>query len=167
MSLFSKATAVMAFAFASASSSSFTTAVAVAGTDIGTDTDTGGVSVANTNCLQLTAPIWKETIGNVDAYPYVDETVQITSQDVDTVTFSVNQLWKEDGTPMVAVHYRNTDEGDEFCDMNAPIGGIGFEVAQSYTVHCSHGYAEVSIYSYVGTQEDFNAEECEACAARK
>jgi hypothetical protein len=38
-------------------------------------------------------------------HPYVEEAIQITPQDLDTVSFSINQLWMEDGTPIVAVHY--------------------------------------------------------------
>jgi len=58
------------------------------GADDDTNDDTF-ISVDD-DCLRLMAPIWKETIGNVDEYPYVDETVQILSQDDVTVTFSVN-----------------------------------------------------------------------------
>jgi hypothetical protein len=126
---------------------------------------------ANTNCLGLTSPIWKESIGNVEEHPYVEEAIKITSQDVDTVSFSINQLWMEDGTPMVALHYRDVlgggGEGEEVCDMNAPSDGslIEFDFTQEYTAQCSHGYAEVGVYLYVGPNDSFDVEECEACSA--
>ena len=134
-------------------------------------TTTSGV--ANTNCLHLTAPIWKETIGNVEEHPYVEDAIQITSQEVDTVSFSINQLWMDTGTPMIAVHYRDVllgggGEGEEVCNMNAPTDGDGlveFEFTQEYTAQCVHGYAEVGVYLYVGPDDTFNVEECEACSA--
>merc|ERR1712194_327362 len=114
------------------------------------------------------APIWKETIGNVDDYPYVRETVQILSQDDVTVTFNVNQLFMTEGTPMMAVHYRdvNNENGDEVCDMNASGKDLSaLNSAQEYTAQCTYGYADIGVYSYVGPKEDFSEEECEACAA--
>merc|ERR1712194_356173 len=125
-------------------------------------------SSSTSDCLQLMAPIWKETIGNVDDYPYVRETVQILSQDDVTVTFNVNQLFMTEGTPMMAVHYRdvNNENGDEVCDMNASGKDlIALNSAQEYTAQCTYGYADIGVYSYVGPKEDFNEEECEACAA--
>ena len=113
------------------------------------------------------APIWKETIGNVDDFPYVKETVQILSQDDVTVTFTVNQLVMTEGTPMMAVHYRDVNEnGDEVCDMNASGKDlIALNSAQEYTAHCTYGYADIGVYSYVGPHDEFNKEECEACKA--
>lgn len=127
-----------------------------------TDTETGG----DIECTQQSKPIWKESIGN-EAYAFKDEFVVITRQDVDTVTFSVNQKWKSDGTPMVSVAYRNIEGNERVCDKRASTNGtlIGSGSSKEYTAHCSHGYSEVGIYSYVGTTVDFDVEECEACTA--
>merc|ERR1719491_102861 len=72
-----------------------------------------------------------------------------------------------EGTPMMAVHYRDVNEnGDEVCDMNASGKDlIALNSAQEYTAQCTYGYADIGVYSYVGPKEDFNEEECEACAA--
>merc|ERR1712194_467134 len=42
---------------------------------------------------------------------------------------------------------------------------IALNSAQEYTAQCTYGYADIGVYSYVGPKEDFNEEECEACAA--
>merc|ERR1719491_761542 len=72
-----------------------------------------------------------------------------------------------EGTPMMAVHYRDVNEnGDEVCNMNASGKDlIALNSAQEYTTHCTYGYADIGVYSYVGPQDDFNEEECEACKA--
>jgi hypothetical protein len=43
-------------------------------------------------------------------------------------------------------------EGEEVCDMNATSDGslVEFDFTQEYTAQCSHGYAEVGVYLYVG-----------------
>jgi predicted nucleic acid-binding Zn finger protein len=100
----------------------------------------------------------------------MDAMVQITSQDVDAVTFSVQQLWNQEGVPMVAVHYRDLTQGggEDVCNMNAPNQGtnlVQYEDAEEFTAQCTHGYADVGVYVYVGPSDDFNVEECEACSA--
>ena len=129
----------------------------------------GSNSVGNSPCDALTEPIWKETTGS-DNYPYMDAMVQITSQDVDAVTFNVQQLWNKAGVPMVAVHYRDLGSGEDMCTMNAPQEDgtsrlIPYDSVDAITAHCTHGYADVGVYVYVGPADDFNVDECEACTA--
>jgi len=110
-------------------------------------------------------PILLETIGNATSYS--EEAVQIISQDIDTVTFSVSQLWMEQGTQMISVHYRDVTEGDETCDMNAPNDGglVEFNVSKEYTAVCTNGYTQIGVYLFVG--ETFDEDECESCSVSK
>lgn len=123
-------------------------------------------SVANENCSTLTNPIWKETIGNEKDFPYDEDAVTITGQYVDEVTFTVTQIWAEEGVPMVSVHYRTTD-GDETCSMetNDGVTLIPYGFTKDYTAQCFHGYAEIAVYTYVGDNADFDIDECEGCSA--
>jgi hypothetical protein len=73
--------------------------------------------VPNEDCSNLSVPIWKETTGAGDDFPFDEAMVAITSQSIDEVTFSVSQIWNENGLPMISVHYR-TLEGDDHCSMN-------------------------------------------------
>ena len=117
-------------------------------------------SVANPNCASLTVPNFVKTLGNAVDYPYNEGATQILSQDVDTVSFSVSQLWMDAGTPMVAVQYKVEADGvtdgpdtdtQWTCDVNAPeSGGIEYDSSQEYTAQCVEGYAEVGIFVFVG-----------------
>jgi hypothetical protein len=147
---FSKVGMALVFALASASSAS------------------ADGSVANTNCIQLTLPLFTESIGNDEEHPYVEEAIQITSQDVDTVNFSVSQVWMDAGTPMVAVQYQDVDEDGAVawtCNMNAPQEKIAFDSTQEYTAQCIHGYAQVMVFVYVGLDNGFDIDEYAACTA--
>ncbi|OEU06771.1 hypothetical protein FRACYDRAFT_253369 [Fragilariopsis cylindrus CCMP1102] len=127
----------------------------------------GEASVANEGCSHLTEPIWKETIGNGSDFPFDVSTVTITGQHVDEVTFHTSQLWNENGLPMVAVHFRTLD-GDEQCSMetmDVENALIPFGTTKDYTAQCSHGYAEIGVYIYVGDEETFDIDECESCSA--
>lgn len=119
------------------------------------------------DCSTSTSPQWKESAGNAGGFPYVDSAIEITSQDTDSVTFSVAQSWIDPGTPMFAVHYRSASEEEEVCEMTANDDGtlVAYESSKSYTAECSHGYAEIGIYLYVGRDDAFVAAECEACTA--
>jgi hypothetical protein len=127
-------------------------------------------SVANTSCKSLTVPLFQFTVGN-EGYPFNEDATHITSQDVDTVTFSVSQLWMDTGTPMVAVQYRDVSVEEDVdvewtCNINTPQELIEFESTQEYTAQCVHGYAEVGVYAYVGGLGTvFNINEYEACTA--
>jgi len=94
---------------------------------------------------------------------YSEEAVQIISQDSDSVTFSVSQLWMEQGTHMISVQYRDVNKGHEVCDMDAPDDGglVKFDVTKEYTAECTNGYTDIGIYLFVG--ESFDADECESC----
>ena len=123
-------------------------------------------SYVTADCAQSTAPIWRETIGDAESYPFDPDTINIVSQDGESVVFEVNQLWVEEGTPMFAVHYRSLAEGEEVCDMDALEDEvIPYESSQTYTAECVHGFAEISVYVYVGENDAFVPEECEACQA--
>lgn len=120
-------------------------------------------SVANPNCLELTTPLWKETIGNAN-FPFNPDAIEITSQDIDTVSFKVNQLWAEGGTPFVAVKYRT--DAEDTCAMESNGKGlVEFGTSMEYKADCSHGYAEIGVYFYAGDAEGVIVEECESCAA--
>ena len=94
--------------------------------------------------------------------------MQIWEQNVNDVVFSVSQLWKEEGVPMIAVNYRSSssDSGDDTCEMQTTEDGtlILFNSTEIYTAQCIMGYAEIAVYVYVGPDDDFDIEECEACA---
>ena len=157
-------TLLFAFALAAASSASSASAASA--------------SVANPNCASLTVPTFEKTLGNADGYPYNEDATQIISQDVDTVSFSVSQLWMEEGTPMVAVQYKVEADGvtdgpdtdtDWTCDMknDESSEGIEYESTQEYTAQCVEGFARVGIYVFVGGLNDgpFDIDAYDACTA--
>eukprot|EP00536_Pseudo-nitzschia_multiseries_P016209 jgi/Psemu1/45347/gm1.45347_g len=147
------------------SSTSLLAAVAALAAPIASDAS--GHAVADANCQSLTTPIWKETIGNGEEFPYNEKAIEITSQDVDSVSFNVNQLWVEAGTPSLSVAFVSEETEQEMCTMESKSGGalVDYKSTTEYTAHCSHGYAEVGVYLYVGSKDTFIAEECESCAA--
>ena len=134
----------------------------------GSSASAAAVSGHGGGCSQFTEPIWKETIGNGEEFPYEAAAVTLTGQAVDEVTFTVAQLWNATGLPMVAVHYRTVD-GAETCALETTEEGsstwIPFAATQEFTAQCSHGYAEVGIYIYVGDAAEFDVHECDGCVA--
>jgi hypothetical protein len=77
------------------------------------------------------------------------DTVQIVSQDKDSVTFSVSQKWKGcggDGGKLgwVATDYINT-HGDLECVKKSD---LSCGLAETYTAHCTDGIAVVDLYSF-------------------
>jgi hypothetical protein len=125
-----------------------------------------GEAVPSEDCTDIGDPILQDTIGNGDDFPYDESIVTITAQNIDEVTFSVSQIWNENGLPMVSVHFRTLD-GEDQCSMQTNDDGsmIPFGEIGEFTAMCSHGYAEVSVYAYVGSEENFDVSECESCVA--
>ena len=128
-----------------------------------TDTELDCIKIAPT-------PIWKEIIGNPsEEYSNLKHAVQITnSKRSDSVTFTVSQLWLEQGAPMVAVYYPGGQNGEKVCDMEATSNDgtfIEYGTTKEYTAECTYGYADIGIYVYVGSMDKFNIEECESCSA--
>jgi hypothetical protein len=122
------------------------------------------LGVSGEDCTKVSNPLLKEIVGNGD-FPYNDATVSITARDTDEVTFNVIQFWDQDGIPLVAVHYP-TLEGDDQCTKETMKDGlIPYSEPFEFTAKCIDGYAEVSVYAYVGLQDDFDIAECESCAA--
>mmetsp|Transcript_54625 Transcript_54625/g.61988 ORF Transcript_54625/g.61988 Transcript_54625/m.61988 type:complete len:450 (-) Transcript_54625:213-1562(-) len=131
------------------------------------------------NCTDIPPEIiWKETLGNPsDDFSYLEDAVQIittndsqSSSSIDTVTFTVSQVWLKQGTPMIAVQYPGGINKEEVCHMEASrIDGapliIEYGTTDNYTAACTHGYADISVYLYVGNVVNFDVEECESCSA--
>ena len=121
------------------------------------------------DCTTQSDLILEEATGNYKEFPYAEGVVQIREQNIDDVIFSVSQLWKEEGVPMFAVNYRSSSSGsgDDTCEMQTTNDGtlILFNSTEIYTAQCIMGYAEIAVYVYVGPDDDFDIEECEACAA--
>lgn len=139
------------------------------------------------NCTVVSPlPIWKQTIGNLsESFTYLNDAVEITAtaskSSIDSVTFVINQIWLKEGAPMIAVHYPSGKDRVEVCDMetsdttngNGTTGAFSSSsliefgsTTQEYIAQCSHGYADIGVYLYVGpTNDDFNVQECEACSA--
>jgi hypothetical protein len=117
-------------------------------------------------CVELSQPIINEIAGNDSVYTSVDEfeisPVTITSQNVDDVSIKVTQVFNSNGIPMMAVGYRGSESSELECEMEAPQVDYNFEM--EITAQCDMGYAEISLYLYVGSSNDFDAEECEACS---
>ena len=96
-----------------------------------------------------------------------------SDSEIDYVTFTVSQLWNEQGLHMIAVNYAIGNEGGEtICDMQVgssdsdeAVQLVEYGSTTEYTAQCVYGYAEVNVYLYVGDSNDFNFEECESCAA--
>jgi len=152
--------------------------ISLGGADIGSIYKVTTFAIANqeeTDCLEVPPePILQETIGSVlNSNAFLDDAVQIvgsgfdSDNDVDYVAFTVNQLWNKEGLPMIAVSYAEGNQGEMVCDMqtSSSLGLIEFESVTKYSAQCAHGYAEISVYLYVGDSDDFNIEECESCAA--
>jgi hypothetical protein len=77
------------------------------------------------------------------------DTIQIVSQDKETVTFSVSQKWKgcNDNSQTlgwVATDYINA-KGDLVCDKKS---NLSCGLAETYTAHCTDGIAVVDLYSF-------------------
>lgn len=68
-------------------------------------------------------PVLIDSLGAAESYPFTPDAIQITSQDTDTVTFSVAQLYDLGGTPMFAISYQ--DHG-EVCDKEAYDDGLDY-----------------------------------------
>jgi hypothetical protein len=93
-----------------------------------------------------------ETIGtNIELPP---GTVDIQSIDGGSVTFDITQLWSDNMSTGV---YYYTESGAPKFDLS---NNVDYAVTQSYTAQCFLGYAEFSIYAYVGA--DAPESECEA-----
>jgi len=156
-------------------------AIATTGTDPNEEEEEGsGSSTATSvnNCTEIPPEIiWKETLGNPsDEFSYLEDAVQIIntndsqSSSIDTVTFTVSQVWLKQGTPMIAVQYPGGINKEEVCNMEASrIDGapliIEYGTTDNYTASCTHGYADISVYLYVGNVVNFDVEECESCSA--
>jgi hypothetical protein len=112
------------------------------------------------------SPVLQETVGS-SGYPYIDNAVEIVSQGETSVTFNVNQVWLQDGTPMLAVSYRDSEQAEDICALEATPEGdiIPYDATHTYTAECHHGFAEIAVYLYVGTSTSFIFEECESCSA--
>jgi len=141
-------------------------------------TTTSPVVEAKDNCTEIPLEIMlKETLGNPsDEFSYVKDAVQIinnndsqSSSIDDTVTFTVSQVWLKQGTPMIAVQYPGGINKEEVCNMEASRNDgaplIEYGTTANYTAQCTHGYADISVYLYVGNVVDFDVEECESCSA--
>lgn len=107
--------------------------------------------------------ILKETIGS-GSNPYAEGAVQIIDSENDMVTFTLNQLWNSDGIPMMSISYPGGHEGATVCE-SAQDTLLEYNASEEYTAQCFHGYAEVSVYLYVGDPADVIFEECETCSA--
>jgi len=120
-----------------------------------------GETITDEDCSLRSKPILKDTSGNGSDFPFDTNALVITGQGVNEVAFSVSQIWNTDGLPMLAVHYRTLD-GDDKCSMETMDGDsmIPFRTTKDHVAKCSHGYADVSIYAYVGPKEDFDVSEC-------
>jgi hypothetical protein len=93
-----------------------------------------------------------ETIGeNMELPP---GTVDIQSVNGGTMTFDITQLWS--GSMSMGVYYY-TENGTPKLDLS---NKVDYAVTKSYTAQCFLGYAEFSIYAYVGA--DAPEFECEA-----
>lgn len=134
------------------------------------------VNTATAQCLQSPPePILKETIGSsLESNAFLKDAIQIVSVGSNSdqsknVTFAVNQLWSQEGIPMISVSYPGGNQGETVCDMQTGLGYepglVEFNSTTEYTAQCVLGYAEVSVYLFVGNLNDFNIEECESCAA--
>ena len=68
---------------------------------------------------------------------------------------------------MIAVHYDGGDDGEEFCNMNAPSDGglVEFGFTQEYTANCLHGFTDIGVYFFAGNLDGFDVEGCESCSA--
>jgi hypothetical protein len=108
-----------------------------------------------TDCIE-TAEL-QESIGASVDLP--DDAIEIVSQDGDTVEFVVNQLWGDVSIEMIAIHYHDSISSQE-CDMQQ---GVEIGRRMTYEAVCFEGFADVSIFVFVGV--GFNAELCEACQA--
>lgn len=118
------------------------------------------------DCLESSQAIIKEVVGNDSIYTVNGEfkipPVTVTAQNDDQVTVKVKQVFNPDGIPMMAVDYRDPETYESQCKMEAPKVNYDFEL--EITSQCVLGYTEFTLYMYVGSDDDFNVEECEACS---
>jgi hypothetical protein len=111
---------------------------------------------APTDCYDRAVQL-VETIGaNIELPP---GTVDIQDVNGGTVTFDITQLWSdEDGSMAMGVYYF-TESGSPKLDLG---NDVNYDVTKTYTAQCFKGYAEFSVYAYVGA--DAPESECEAAS---
>jgi hypothetical protein len=111
-------------------------------------------TTATTDCYDRAVQL-VETIGaNVDL-PL--GTVDIQSVNFVSVTFDIAQLWR-DNMSMGVYYY--TESGTPKLDLSE---NVDYGATKSYTAQCFFGYAEFSIYAYVGANAPQS--DCEASSA--
>lgn len=84
--------------------------------------------------------------GSIGGTKYYEVPLSIVSSDGDTVTFTVNQKWKDDcSISWIATSYRVSDDGDIRCDKETAVIP---DQAFKYTATCVDKTALVSVYVY-------------------
>jgi hypothetical protein len=81
--------------------------------------------------------------------------VDITTQSVDTVEFSISQKWES--LSMFAVQYNGADLAPS-CD----VMGTSLNSEAAFTSGCFKGFTEVNLYVYAGS---YVPDDCDACSA--
>ena len=78
----------------------------------------------------------------------------------DTVEFTVNQLWIEDGSAdLVAIQYHN-EAGSLECKTRH---NMVHEASTTQTAHCFCGYTDISVYVHLEEVDQSEFEFCDAC----
>jgi len=160
--------------YTSSGHSSHSSSISMAATVPVRSTGTVVPTKAKDTCTEIQPDvILKETLGNPsDEFSYLDSAVQIitnSQRNIDIVTFTVSQVWLKQGAPMISVQYPGGKNKEDICNMEAfsndgaPL--IEFGATDEYTAKCTHGYAHISVFLYVGDIVNFDIEECESCSA--
>ena len=124
------------------------------------------IEIPTEECVETSNAIIKEVVGNGDVYTVDGEfeipPVTVTAQNDDEVTVTIKQVFNSNGIPMMAVNYRDPQTDELQCEMEAPNVDSNFEL--EITSQCVLGSTELTLYLYVGSDDDFDVEECEACS---
>ena len=127
---------------------------------------TKSIEIPTEECVETSNAIIKEVVGNGNVYTVDGEfkipPVTVTAQNDDEVTVTIKQVFNSNGIPMMAVNYRDPKTDELQCEMEAPNVDSNFEL--EITSQCVLGSTELTLYLYVGSDDDFDVEECEACS---